>query len=170
VVASEVRKLAERSQSSAGEISELSTDTVQAATKSGEMLQRLVPDIQKTAELVQEISAASNEQKAGASQINSAIIQLDKVIQQNAAASEEMASTSEELSEQSERLRDLIAFFTIDDEDHSPVRGARRASPEPAAVRREPEKPAEDPEPAGVELVLDDDSGDSGFDGDFEPM
>ncbi|HMK44853.1 MAG TPA: methyl-accepting chemotaxis protein [Dissulfurispiraceae bacterium] len=111
VVASEVRKLAERSQTAAAEISQLSASSVEVAEKAGAMLQKLVPDIQRTAELVQEISAASNEQNAGAEQINKAIQQLDQVIQQNASASEEMASTSEELTSQAEQLQGSIGFF-----------------------------------------------------------
>ena len=114
VVASEVRKLAERSQAAAGEISTLSSRSVQVAETAGEMLDKMVPDIQKTAELVQEISASSKEQDVGADQINKAIQQLDSVIQQNASASEEMASTSEELSGQAEQLKDTISFFRID--------------------------------------------------------
>jgi methyl-accepting chemotaxis protein len=114
VVASEVRKLAERSQTAAAEISKLSTSSVEVAEKAGEMLGRIVPDIQKTAELVQEINAASNEQNTGAEQINKAIQQLDQVIQQNASATEETASTSEELSSQSEQLLEAIGFFKID--------------------------------------------------------
>ena len=114
VVASEVRKLAERSQSAAGEISELSARSVQVAETAGEMLEKMLPDIQKTAELVQEITASSKEQDTGAEQINKAIQQLDQVIQQNASASEEMASTSEELSSQAEQLKDAIAFFKLD--------------------------------------------------------
>jgi methyl-accepting chemotaxis protein len=114
VVASEVRKLAERSQTAAAEISKLSTSSVGVAEKAGEMLGRIVPDIQKTAELVQEINAASNEQNTGAEQINKAIQQLDQVIQQNASATEETASTSEELSSQSEQLLEAIGFFKID--------------------------------------------------------
>ena len=114
VVASEVRKLAERSQTAAAEISQLSSTSVQIAEKAGDMLAKLVPDIQKTAELVQEISAASNEQNSGAEQINKAIQQLDQVIQQNAGASEEMASTSEELSSQAEQLQHAMAFFRVD--------------------------------------------------------
>jgi len=113
VVASEVRKLAERSQSAAGEISSLSTRSVAIAEQAGEMLTRMVPDIQKTAELVQEITASSKEQDTGAEQINKAIQQLDQVIQQNASASEEMASTSEELSSQAEQLQHSISFFDI---------------------------------------------------------
>lgn len=114
VVAAEVRKLAERSQNAAAEISELSSSSVEVAEQAGEMLSKMVPDIQRTAELVQEISAASKEQDTGAEQVNQAILQLDQVIQQNASASEEMASTSEELSSQAEQLQDTISFFKID--------------------------------------------------------
>ncbi|MDD2733531.1 MAG: MCP four helix bundle domain-containing protein [Desulfuromonadaceae bacterium] len=113
VVASEVRKLAERSQSAAGEISSLSSRSVAIAEQAGEMLTKMVPDIQRTAELVQEITASSKEQDTGAEQINKAIQQLDQVIQQNASASEEMASTSEELSSQAEQLQQSISFFDI---------------------------------------------------------
>jgi methyl-accepting chemotaxis protein len=118
VVAAEVRKLAERSQKAAGEINELSTNSVEVAEKAGSVLDSLVPNIQKTAELVQEISAASREQDAGADQIAKSIQQLDAVIQQNASASEEMASTSEELSGQSEQLAEMISFFSVDDGTH----------------------------------------------------
>ncbi|MCX8027791.1 MAG: methyl-accepting chemotaxis protein, partial [Thermodesulfovibrionales bacterium] len=124
VVASEVRKLAERSQAAAGEISQLSATSTQVAERAGEMLKKLVPDIQKTAELVQEISSASNEQKAGAEQINRAIQQLDQVVQQNAGAAEELASTAEELSSQAEQLQDTIGFFKLDES----ISGGRTAS------------------------------------------
>jgi methyl-accepting chemotaxis protein len=113
VVASEVRKLAERSQAAAAEISRLTVDGVQTAEGAGELLAKLVPDIQKTAELVREIAASSAEQSTGANQVNKAIQQLDQVIQQNSAASEEMASTAEELSGQAEVLQSTIAFFRI---------------------------------------------------------
>jgi len=113
VVAAEVRKLAERSGAAAGEISELSAGSVQVAEQAGEMLAKIVPDIQRTADLIQEIAAASNEQNAGAEQINKAVQQLDQVIQQNASASEEMASTSEELSSQAEQLQQTISFFSL---------------------------------------------------------
>jgi methyl-accepting chemotaxis protein len=114
VVASEVRKLAERSQGAAAEINKLSADSTSVAEKAGTLLEKLVPDIQKTADLVQEIAAASHEQSSGAAQVNKALQQLDQVIQQNAAASEELASTSEELSAQAEQLQASIAFFATD--------------------------------------------------------
>jgi len=114
VVAAEVRKLAERSQKAAGEIGNLSATSVEVAEKAGAMLTSILPDIQRTADLVQEISASSKEQDAGAEQINTAIQQLDNVIQQNASASEEMAATSEELSSQAEQLQNIIEFFKID--------------------------------------------------------
>ncbi len=118
VVAAEVRKLAERSQTAAGEIGKLSGSSVAVAERAGEMLTHLVPDIQKTAELVQEISAASAEQNRGADQITLAIGQLDQVIQQNASAAEEMASTSEELASQAEQLRLAIDFFKVEGNEH----------------------------------------------------
>ena len=114
VVASEVRKLAERSQRAATEISSVSTEMLGVAQQAGEMLGRLVPDIKKTAELVQEISAACREQDIGADQINVAIQELDKVIQQNASASEEMSATAEELSAQAEQLQQMTSFFQMD--------------------------------------------------------
>ena len=115
VVASEVRKLAERSQKAAQEIGMLSGESVTTARQAGEMLTKLVPDIKKTAQLVEEISAACREQDAGADQVNQAIQQLDKVIQQNTGASEQMSATSEELAAQAEQLQDSISFFRIGD-------------------------------------------------------
>ncbi|MEI6985664.1 MAG: methyl-accepting chemotaxis protein [Rhodospirillaceae bacterium] len=115
VVASEVRKLAERSQTAAAEICALSISSLKISKNAGEMLKKLVPDIKKTAGLVEEITAACREQDVGANQINKALQQLDNVIQQNAAASEEMSSTSEELSCQAEQLRLTISYFQLDD-------------------------------------------------------
>ena len=109
-----MRRLAERSAEAAGEISKLSINSVEVAEKAGKLLSQIVPDIQKTAQLVQEITAASNEQNTGAEQINSAIQQLNSVVQQNASAAEELSSTSEELSSQAVQLQDTIAFFKID--------------------------------------------------------
>ena len=114
MVAAEVRKLAERSQGAAGEIGQLSSTSVEVAEQAGKMLEQIIPDIRRTAELVQEISAASSEQNAGADQINRAIQQLDQVIQQNASAAEEMSSTAEELSSQAQALQDNVQFFKVD--------------------------------------------------------
>jgi methyl-accepting chemotaxis protein len=132
VVASEVRKLAERSQTAAMEIGTVSSQTVRAAQEAGEMLNRLVPDIKKTSELVAEISASCREQDVGADQINQAIQQLDKVTQQNASASEQMSATSEELAAQAEQLQSSIAYFRIET-DVPPVTVSHRAI---AAPRR----------------------------------
>jgi methyl-accepting chemotaxis protein len=77
------------------------------------LLVKLVPDIRKTAELVQEIAAASAEQTTGANQVSKAMQQLDQVIQQNSSAAEEMASTAEELSSQAQQLQSAIAFFKV---------------------------------------------------------
>ena len=126
VVAAEVRKLAERSQKAAGEINELSVSSVAVAERAGQLLAAIVPNIQKTAELVQEIAAASREQDAGAEQIGKSIQQLDAVIQQNASASEEMASTAEELSSQAEQLAAMIAFFTLDENVLAAAKGGQR--------------------------------------------
>ena len=176
VVAAEVRKLAERSQKAAGEINQLSATTLRVSEKSGEMLDKLVPDIQRTAELVQEISAASKEQDTGAEQINKALQQLEQVIQQNASAAEEMASTTEELTGQSEQLVGALAFFNTGDEDRAPVRQAKAPRPaasahagsaKPARVQKHAGAPAgKSGAGAGVSLRLNDKPDDS--DGEFE--
>ena len=135
VVAAEVRKLAERSQKAAGEINQLSANTLKVSEKSGEMLDKLVPDIQRTAELVQEISAASKEQDTGAEQINKALQQLEQVIQQNASASEEMASTTEELTGQSDQLVSALSFFHTGDEDGGRARKPAKSGKQVAPVK-----------------------------------
>ena len=111
VVAAEVRKLAERSQVAAQEISGLAGNSVQLAERAGVLLEEMVPAIQKTSDLVQEISAASSEQATGAAQINSAINQLNQATQQNASAAEELAATAEEMNGKSVQLRELMSFF-----------------------------------------------------------
>jgi methyl-accepting chemotaxis protein len=113
VVASEVRKLAERSKIAADEINQVSKAGVEIALKAGKQLEDIVPEIEKTSRLVQEITAASIEQNAGAEQINSAILQLSQVTQQNAAVSEEMATSSEEMSSQAEQLKEIVSFFKL---------------------------------------------------------
>jgi methyl-accepting chemotaxis protein len=121
VVATEVRKLAERSRIAAKEIRKLSVSSVAVAEKAGRMLKELVPAIQTTAELVQVISIASNEQSASAEQINRAIRQLDEVIQENSSASEEMASTAAELAAQAEQLQSAIRFFKVNETGQAPA-------------------------------------------------
>jgi methyl-accepting chemotaxis protein len=173
VVASEVRKLAERSQKAAGEISDLSASSVEVAEKAGVMLAKLVPDIQKTAELVQEISAASNEQATGTEQINVAALQLSKVIQQNSGSAEEMASTAEELSSQAEQLQHAIAVLTAD-EGKSPVRSKPVAAYQlhtahPAGSDKKSSKPAPVIKHAGAALkLIHDESKGDGKDEEFE--
>ncbi len=115
VVASEVRKLAERSKVAADEIVQLAASGVEISEMAGQQLTDIVPQIENTAKLIQEISAASLEQNSGAEQVNNAIQQLNQVTQQNAAASEEMATGAEELSSQAEQLKDIISFFKIDE-------------------------------------------------------
>ncbi|MDP4208394.1 MAG: Cache 3/Cache 2 fusion domain-containing protein [Bacteroidota bacterium] len=113
VVAAEVRKLAERSRVAAVEINELSRKGVEISRNAGIKLENAIPDIQKTAQLVQEIATSSMEQSSGVSQINSAIQQLNQATQQNAAISEELATSAEELSSQAEQLKDAVAFFKL---------------------------------------------------------
>jgi methyl-accepting chemotaxis protein len=154
VVASEVRKLAERSQAAATEITKISRSSTEVAELAGSLLAKLVPDIQKTADLVQEINAASQEQSQGASQVNRALQQLDTVVQQNASASEELSSTAEELSAQSEQLHASISFFqseTIQVGRPGPKRNVKPLAPgrgaAPALAGKRP-KPKEIPSAA----------------------
>jgi methyl-accepting chemotaxis protein len=128
VVAAEVRKLAERSQVAAEEISRLAGDSVGLAEKAGGLLGAIVPSIQKTADLVQEISAASSEQNSGVGQINTAISQISQSVQQNAAASEQLASTSEEVNAQALELQATMEFFTLVDEREPQPRSLSRAA------------------------------------------
>jgi len=130
VVAAEVRKLAETSQKAAVEINSLSATSLRLTEEGGALMNRLIPEIQRTATLVQEIAAASTEQSSGAAQINKAIEQLSQVTQQNSAAAEEMSSTSEELASQAESLKDVVAFFKIGENKvrHSnPVKSEKKA-------------------------------------------
>jgi methyl-accepting chemotaxis protein len=174
VVASEVRKLAERSQAAAAEISTLSVDTVKAAQSAGDMLGKLVPDIQRTAELVEEISAGSREQNAGAAQINTAIQQLDKVTQQNTSAAEEMSATSEELASQAEQLQAAISYFRVDEKSaraeapvvlHPKAKSNLRAEVMAKAPHMQPRKAAKAVGKGGFDLDLDDNHDD--LDGEF---
>ena len=166
VVAAEVRKLAERSGHAAAEISSLSSESVAVAEKAGNMLTAIVPDIKKTAELVQEIAAASREQNAGADQINKAIQQLDQVIQQNASASEEMASTSEELSSQAEQLLSTVSFFRLKGSHGAARRSAPKALPQTATYTSKARPAAKKPVKTGKGIALDMGAGE--HDDDFE--
>jgi methyl-accepting chemotaxis protein len=129
VVANEVQKLAERSQTAAREIEGLSKSSLAVADDAGRLLEQLVPDIQRTADLVVEIHAASAEQSAGVAQINAAVQQLNSVVQGNASSSEELASTAEELSSQASAMRESVLFLKTG-------RRTDNAAPVPAAVRR----------------------------------
>ncbi|MBF0425669.1 MAG: CZB domain-containing protein [Magnetococcales bacterium] len=113
VVAAEVRKLAERSQTAAGEIGQLSTSSVEVAERTVAIISRLVPDIKRTAELIQEISASSTEQNQGTEQINRAVQDLDRVIQQNAGVAEEVAAAAAELSSHADSLGKAVDFFQL---------------------------------------------------------
>jgi methyl-accepting chemotaxis protein len=126
VVADEVRKLAERSQVAAQEISTVATGSVELAEKAGALLAEMVPSIKKTSDLVQEISAASQEQSAGVGQINGAVAQLSQTTQQNATASEELAATAEEMSGQAEQLQQTMSFFKV--AHTGPGVGARKST------------------------------------------
>lgn len=117
VVSAEIRKLAERSQSAAQEIGEVAAESVGLSQKSSQLLDSLVPEIQRTSELVQQISRSCGEQSAGVSQINSAVVQLSMTVQQNAAGSEQLAATAEEMSAQAEKLSKSIAFFRLAEMD-----------------------------------------------------
>ena len=114
VVAAEVRKLAENSRVTAQEINSLAKNSVKIAEDAGNLLQKMVPKIQKTADLVDEITAVSDEQAQGIGQITDAVAQLDKAAQQNASGSEELAATAQELSGQAMQLQQVMAFFKVD--------------------------------------------------------
>jgi len=154
VVAAEVRKLAERSGQAAEEISGLSESSLDVADKAGRMLADLVPEIGKTAELVQEIASSSMEQEKGVTEISSSVQQLDHVIQSNASASEEMASTSEELSAQAQALAQAMTFFKV---DQSVSRSTRVVSSAP--VQQQIAQKQSQALPSGVDLSMDDDDG-----------
>jgi len=137
VVAAEVRKLAERSKVAADEIGSLSDTNLAIAENAGKKLTEILPDLERTTRMVQEITAASNEQTNGASQINNALQQLNNVTQQNAAASEELSTSAEELSSQAEQLKDLVSFFRVENSKinmHSNTTSTytvKKKSPEP---------------------------------------
>ncbi|PYQ18462.1 MAG: hypothetical protein DMF79_14930 [Acidobacteria bacterium] len=138
VVATEVRKLAERSQTAAKEISGLASSSVKVAERSGLLLEELVPNIRKTADLVQEVAAASAEQSSGVGQINKAMSQVDQVTQRNASAAEELASTAEEMASQAEALQTLVSYFRVTGLEG--VQGRTTTAPSRTAVHPAPGK------------------------------
>lgn len=169
VVAAEVRKLAERSQNAASEIVTLAQGSLDVSEQAGKMLVQLLPDIRKTSDLVQEISASAREQDSGAAEVNKALQQLDQVVQQSAAAAEEMASTSEELSAQSEQLSNTMTFFNLDNSgsnnanSHRSNGGGRgqysKKSAIPKSMTAQKKPTSNDRDIAqGVSIDLDDDS------------
>jgi methyl-accepting chemotaxis protein len=113
VVASEVRKLAEKSKIAADDIDNLSRSSLQDTELSQKSIEEIIPQIKKTAQLVQEIAAASSEQKSGTDQVNNALQQLNQVTQQNASSSEELATSAEEMASQAEQLNEIISFFQL---------------------------------------------------------
>ncbi|WP_129777075.1 HAMP domain-containing methyl-accepting chemotaxis protein [Peristeroidobacter soli] len=138
VVAAEVRKLAERSQVAAQEIGTVATGSVELAEKAGALLSEIVPSIKKTSDLVQEISAASQEQSSGVGQINSAVAQLNQTTQQNAASSEELAATAEEMSSQASQLQQTMSFFKTGSRNNPATSAVRKPTP----VKEQPRKAA----------------------------
>ncbi len=150
VVAAEVRKLAERSGNAANEISDLSSNSVDVAEQAGDMLEKMVPDIKKTADLVQEIAAACSEQNSGAEQVNQAVQQLDQVIQQNASSAEEMSSTSEELSTQAQQLQDTVSFFRVEEHQSYDQKKVERLNKKGGQQRKAVDRKAS-PKKKGVE-------------------
>jgi methyl-accepting chemotaxis protein len=135
VVAAEVRKLAERSQKAAAEITEISAKTVKSAEESKQLLLNTLPDINKTAELVQEIAAASIEQNTGADQVNGAIQQLSQVTQGNASAAEQMSSNAEELNSQADELKSAVSYFKLDNRSKVTKKSGRVAGIKRAVVK-----------------------------------
>jgi methyl-accepting chemotaxis protein len=129
VVAAEVRKLAERSQIAAQEIGQVASSSVSLAEQAGNLFEQLVPDIKRTSDLVQEITAASQEQSSGVAQINIAMSQLNQITQQNASASEELAATAEEMTAQAGQLTDLIGYFKVNGE--SSLHATSQKTPRP---------------------------------------
>lgn len=137
VVASEVRKLAERSQVAAQEIGTVASSSVELAERAGALLDAIVPSIAKTSDLVQEISAASQEQTSGVNQINAAVMQLSQTTQQNASSSEELAATAEEMSGQAEQLQQTVSFFRVkQDASKATATAARTSAPRPRPQAR----------------------------------
>jgi methyl-accepting chemotaxis protein len=158
VVAAEVRKLAERSQTAAGEIGTLSGRSMSVSDNARDVLQKMVPEIRKTATLVQEISAASREQDQGSKQVSDSLQQLNQIVQGNASASEEVAATAEELNEQAANLGDSIAFFKLSADGNGRRRAegskALRGADKPKTAAKHRTAKANGTTPTGVAFAL----------------
>ncbi|MFY0689890.1 MAG: methyl-accepting chemotaxis protein [Cyclobacteriaceae bacterium] len=167
VVAAEIRRLAERSQEATIEIDNVSIKSMEIAEESGELLNQVVPEIQKTAELVKEISTSSVEQNSGSDQINSAIQNLNTIIQQNASVAEEMAANSEELSAQAEQMKEAISFFKVEKGSMQTQGFGKTTAGTSPIIKDKPAKSSaeingtddakvKEPEVKGIDLNLDD--------------
>jgi methyl-accepting chemotaxis protein len=154
VVAAEVRKLAERSKIAADEIVALSSKSVNVTETAAELMGELIPEIERTAKLVQEIAAASMEQTSGADQVNTAIQQLNQVTQQNAAASEEMATSAEELNSQAEQLKEIIGYFSIDNLKTTKIHRTQKINTPVATIKQAPQRTYETSKGKGVTLKM----------------
>ena len=163
VVASEVRQLAQESKTAAGEISKLSQTSMEVAEKAGSLLDSIVPDITKTAELVKEISVAAQEQDIGANQINQAIQQLDQIVQQGAAVSEEVAATSQELSSQAENTQETISFFSLDESVPTKSKKEKVKASVNRNVKKFGNTPVQTNKSDGVKMNMEADDSDDGF-------
>jgi len=139
VVASEVRKLAESSGAAAKDITEITRNSVSRAEAAQEKIEQIVPAMRKTADLVEEITMASQEQNRGVEQISTAVNQLDNVVQQNASASEELAAMSEELLSQATSMKETIGFFRLGGRDEDRVDTVRNKSDDEGSVQKEPD-------------------------------
>ena len=167
VVAAEVRKLAERSQLAAGEISQLSSSSVSISEQAGTIIGQLVPDIKDTADRIQGIAECSRQQRESIAEIGQSIQQLDQVVQQNAAVSEELSATSEELSVKAEAMAQSISFFNLGQQGHTAQRkpvqkGAAQkrpiARPQVAHIQKKPTKALPAPRTkSGVKMSNSDD-------------
>ncbi len=114
VVAAEVRKLAEKSKMAADEIASISKTSLIVTKESDKLINDLIPKIEKTANLVQKIAVASNEQKTEVEQINDSLSDLNQVIEQNVSASEELTTSSEEFMSKADNLKELISYFKVE--------------------------------------------------------
>jgi len=191
VVANEVRQLAIRCRNAADEIDTISADTVSVSTESGKLLKGLIPEIQKTSSLIQEISAASLEQDSGAQQVNQALLQLNTVTQQNSASSEELAAAAANLDNLANQLIETISFLAIAGDDNDEIGGLltmidkynmeigkiqeriklkngpgnkKKSISQTIEASKPPKgKKTETTQPSGVEIALENDSTDEDF-------